>query len=88
MNSFKHNWLTNTAAVSLIIFSVVGSISMLLPYTGQAPAKGSGDVTRQIIAPKQHPMSYTLHGLTEKDAMSFKKDHNSNLFKSVKRVTA
>lgn len=87
MHSFKHNWLTNTAAVSLIIFSVVGSISMLMPYSGQGP-QDTQTVARQIIAPKQHPMSYTLHDLTEKDAMSFKKDPNSNTFKAVRRVTA
>lgn len=87
MNSFKQNWLTNTAAISLIIFSVVGSISMLMPYSAQSGTQ-NGD-TRQLIAPKQHPMSYTLHGMTEKDAMSFKKDPNqNNVFKSVKRVTA
>jgi hypothetical protein len=82
----QYHWLVNLAASSLILFAVVGSVSLFVPEIKQSAIM---PVTQATTIPQhEFDRSYLHQASPDKEILNIKPKAENNAFTRVKKVTA
>ncbi|MCB5206573.1 hypothetical protein [Methylovorus mays] len=81
----QYHWLVNLAASSLILFAVVGSVSLFAPEIRQSATTHS---QANIIRQDDFDRSYLHQASPDKEILNLKPKAENNAFTRVRKVTA
>jgi len=82
----QYHWLVNLAASSLIMFAVVGSLSLFVPEIKHSSAKPDHHVN--MIKQDEFDRSYLRQASPDREILNIKPKAESNIFTRVKKVIA
>lgn len=82
----QYHWLVNLAASSLILFAVVGSLSLFVPELKHSAITPDAHVN--TIRQNEFDRSYLHQASPDREILNIKPKTESNAFTRVKKVTA
>lgn len=82
----QYHWLVNLAASSLILFAVVGSVSLFVPEIKPSAVAPHTEAT--TIQQDAFDRSYLQQASPDKEILNIKPKAENNAFTRVRKVTA